>query len=196
MTILLTSILSELGIISRIEAGSTICRRTGKLQIVKHNITEGMQRRYNGESRQDALSIVDTSCKHAMEYSELLMESIYLSKNQPDELYGNKYREQMTNLERLMDGLKGANSGIEKMAKTYSSDETMRQELTTLHGCVVYQIQKIDRKLSLLKKSEQDHIQASRASFYPPGQRVNNPKLNKPTPDQYLEQALKNDIKS
>ena len=66
---LLDSLITDLGIISKINSGYTLTCRNDKLITILHDKKEGLQRWFNGESRESTKELIETKIEHAIEYS-------------------------------------------------------------------------------------------------------------------------------
>ena len=152
-------ILTDLGIISKIKMGQTLSKRNGKIGIVNHDWTESAQRfRYN-ESRSQAQTMISFVINDAIEYSNLILESVYIQPNKLDEaIYHKLYVERFSTLIRFKESLDKAYLGIEKLASTYKSDGTFQQELATIRANINQHVKTLDTKIKILHEKNREKL--------------------------------------
>lgn len=150
---LLDSLITDLGIISKINSGYTLTCRNDKLITIPHDKKEGLQRWLNGESRESTKDVIETIIEHAIEYSSLMMESVYIHPpNLEDQVYNDLFIDRMNNLTKLCNNLNSAKDGINQLSTTYKDDETYIQQLITLKNKIQNHVDKLVSKLRLLKQ--------------------------------------------
>jgi len=157
---LLDSLITDLGIISKINPGYTLTCRNDKLITIPHDKKEGLQRWYNGESRESTKDVIETKIEYAIEYSSLMMESVYIHPpNLNDQVYNDLFIDRMNNLTKLCNNLNSSKDGINQLSSTYNSDETYKQELDTLKNKIQNHVDKLVAKIRLLKQMTQPQKQ-------------------------------------
>lgn len=147
------SILIKLGVLSKIRPGQTIALRDEKIIIINHDTLEGVMRYMKGEDRKTSESIISVAVDAAIEYSVLLMESVYLSVRHYDErdsLYLDNFNKRLNELGRIRNSMEASVAGISQLASTYKTDENMQEKLHTIKGNIIYHIGVIDSKIRII----------------------------------------------
>lgn len=147
------SILIKLGVLSKIRPGQTIALRDEKIIIINHDTLEGVVRYMKGEDRKTSENIISVAVDAAIEYSLLLMESVYLSTRHYDDrdsLYIDNFNKRLNELGRIRNSMQSSIAGISQLESTYKSDENMQEKLHTIKGNIIYHIGVIDSKIRII----------------------------------------------
>jgi len=148
MLTILDDFITGLNIISTIKSGQTLSKRWNKLVVIAHDSSESINRIRFSESRYSARDLIKEYVQKGIEYSELLMESIYIRPPTANNaLHIEKYAKYINGLTLFKDALNRSIEGIKQISNTYKDDETLLQEYNTIIGQAKYNVGVIKAKL-------------------------------------------------